>query len=146
MSKTVSYIVDEIVQCFKNGGKLLICGNGGSHAMANHLEEEFICKFEHERAPLPAISLKPHTSTSNDFGYEQVFARQIEALGKPGDVVLIFSTSGKSLNCRMAAQTARAKQLTVIEVPRIGSSTAKIQENQLVLMHYIAREVEKVFT
>ena len=142
-------IADQIIEAFKQGNKLMICGNGGSAAMAQHMAAEFICKFEHVRAPLPAMALSVDTScltaVANDFSYEDVFARQVEALGKPGDVLLVFSTSGKSKNALKAADTAKSKGISVIDFPRKGPSTAKIQEYQFVLMHDVCREVEKAF-
>lgn len=143
--KTLYLIANEIIDCFKRDGILYICGNGGSHAMANHMEEEFICKFEHVRKPLPAISLKPHTSTSNDFGYEYVFSRQIQALCKPKDLVLLLSTSYKSKNIVMAAQACDNLGVKYLQFPTDASSTAEIQDKQQILMHDICRIVEKEF-
>lgn len=142
-------IAQVLINAFENGNKLLICGNGGSAAMSQHMAAEFICKFEHIRKPLPAISLTTDTSCitaiSNDFNYEDVFARQIEALGKPHDVLFVLSTSGRSANCLQAIGQALRNGLTVIEMPRKGKTTAKIQEYQFKLMHDICRIVERAF-
>lgn len=133
----------QLLDCFKRGNKILLCGNGGSHAMANHFEEEMLCKFEKIRRPLPAISLKPLTSISNDFGYKYVFSRQIEALGKKGDILIVLSTSGRSKNCIQAIQTAHKIGLDVIELPRKGKTVSEIQEYQLRLIHTWCRYIEQ---
>mgnify|MGYP001563448651 CR=1 FL=1 len=141
-------IVQEIVQCFQSGGKIIVVGNGGSATMASHLAGEFIGKFEFQRKPLPAISLfdlSSLTAIANDYGYEYIFSRPLEALGKQGDILIILSTSGKSKNCLRAIQQAKKQYMTIIDWPRKGTSTAKIQEFQLKLIHDICREVEKYF-
>lgn len=142
-------IAQEIIACFRKGKKLLICGNGGSAAMAQHMAAEFICKFEHDRKPLPAIALTTDTSiltaVSNDYDFSQVFARQIQALGKRGDILLVLSTSGKSPNCLAAIEACRGRGIKVIEFPRKGRSTARIQEYQFTLMHDVCRLVEHAF-
>lgn len=143
-------IVKTIVDAFERGNKLLICGNGGSAAMAQHMAAEFICKFEHNRQPLPAIALTTDTSIltaiGNDFGFDHIFSRQITALRKPGDVLLLLSTSGKSENIIVAKNRAELwKELIIIDFPRKGKSTAKIQEYQFKLMHDVCREVERHF-
>ena len=99
-------------------GKLLICGNGGSAADAQHMAGEFVNRFLLDRPPLPAIALSTDTSVltaiGNDFGYEQIFSKQVSALGLPGDVLLAISTSGNSPNVLRAIEAARAKDLQVI--------------------------------
>ena len=125
----------------------MVAGNGGSSSMASHMVGELVCTFENKtRRGLPAICLNVDpaimTAWSNDVGYEFVFARQIEALGKKGDLVILFSTSGKSQNCIQATQMAEQLDLEVIDFPRSGRKTADIQEFQLKLMHKVVREVE----
>lgn len=146
MKKRIAKI---IIDAFRSGNKLLICGNGGSAAMAQHMAAEFICKFEHVRKPLPAIALTVDTSNltaiGNDFGFEYIFERQVEALGKKGDVLLGMSTSGRSMNVLRAFDIARDKGLAIIDFPRKGDSTAHIQEYQFKLMHDVCREVERAF-
>lgn len=134
-----------LIRAFKSGKSLYLCGNGGSNDLANHMEEEFICKFEQDRQPLPALALKIHSATSNDFGYRDVFTRQIRAYGKKGDVFIGISTSGKSDNINLALERAKIMGITVIDFPRNGKTTAEIQENQLKQMHDICREVELAF-
>ena len=143
-------ISKQIIMCFKSGGKLLICGNGGSASMSMHMAAEFVCSFENkERPPLPAIALTGNSSIltawSNDFkdGFENVFARQIKALGKYNDLLITISTSGKSINCIKAQNQAKELEIGYIDFPRRGTNTAEIQEFQLHIMHQIIREVEK---
>jgi D-sedoheptulose 7-phosphate isomerase len=107
------------------GNKLLICGNGGSAADAQHLAGEFVNRFLLDRPPLPAVALTTDTSVltavSNDFSFEQVFAKQITALGQPGDVLLALSTSGKSPNILAALVAARQKNMGVIGLSGPGT-------------------------
>ncbi|MBI5556826.1 MAG: D-sedoheptulose 7-phosphate isomerase [Deltaproteobacteria bacterium] len=111
-------LVDWVVNCFKSGNKLMICGNGGSAADAQHLAAEFVNRFLINRAPLPAIALTTDssilTSVGNDFSYDDIFAKQVEALGKRGDVFLGISTSGNSANVIRAVEAAK----------KIGARTA----------------------
>ena len=144
-SMTAKEIAEIIIKAFKEGHMLFLCGNGGSYDLAHHMEEEMICKFVHMRKPLPALALKAHTSTANDFGYKYIFSRQIMAYAKEGDVFIGISTSGKSENIFLARDAAKVCKLTVIDFPRKGKTTAKIQEYQLKLMHDICRTVEEAF-
>jgi D-sedoheptulose 7-phosphate isomerase len=109
---TLAAMSDDIVAALRAGGKLMIAGNGGSAADAQHIAGEFVARFLFDRAPLPAIALTTDssamTATANDYGYEFVFERQVRALGRPGDVVLGISTSGRSLNVLRALESARA--------------------------------------
>lgn len=150
-----------IIDCFKRGNKLLIIGNGGSAAMAQHMAAEFICKYEKERQPLPAIALTTDTSIltaiANDFGYKHIFERQIQALGNKGDILLIFTTSRHlfvakdpkiyehSENIAYAIEAAKKKDMTILFAGRHGESTAEIQEYQLHWLHEISALVEKAF-
>jgi len=107
-----------LVDCFRQGGQVLLCGNGGSAADAQHIAAELVNRFLCERPALPAIALTTDTSiltaTANDRAFEEVFARQVEALGRPGDVLLLLSTSGRSPNLHRAAQVARSRQMVVL--------------------------------
>jgi D-sedoheptulose 7-phosphate isomerase len=100
------------------GGTLFFCGNGGSAADAQHMATEYVIRYLRNRRALPAIALTTDTSlltaAGNDFGFETVFARQVEALAKPGDLLIIHSTSGKSPNVLRAAEAARAKGVAVL--------------------------------
>ncbi len=150
------------IECLKNGGKILLAGNGGSAADAQHIAGEFVSRFAFDRPGLPAIALTVDTSIltaiGNDYGYEKLFARQVQALGHKGDVFIGYSTSGKSPNVLKAFEEARALGLVCIgltgnrggpmqelcdfllEVP--SADTPKIQEGHLVLGHILCGLVE----
>lgn len=152
-----------IIESYKNGGKVLTAGNGGSAADAQHIAAEFVSKFLIERPALSAISLGTNTSIltsiGNDYDHEIVFARQIQAHGRKGDIFIAISTSGNSKNIVKAAQTAQGLGLKVIGL--IGQKTSKldeysdvaikvpsektpiIQESHIMIAHIICALVEK---
>jgi len=155
---------DLISNAFLTGSKILICGNGGSAADSQHFAAEFVSAFSRdiEREGLPALALTVDTSIltaySNDFGFERVFARQVEAYGRPGDVLIALTTSGSSKNCLAAVSEAKSRGLKTIaftrtsgaistevdvsiEVPSIN--TQHIQECHMVAYHLIVEIVEK---
>ncbi len=107
-----------LADCLRKGGKLLLCGNGGSAADAQHWAGELVSRFNYDRPGLAAIALTTDTSIltaiGNDYGYDRVFARQVEALGRPGDMLFALSTSGRSANVLAALQAAREGGLTCI--------------------------------
>lgn len=111
-------MVCAVIACLKNGGKLLFCGNGGSAGDSQHLATEFVVKFKKPRKALPALALTTDSSAltaiGNDFGFDHLFSRQIEALGDPGDVLFAISTSGTSPNILQAADQAKKQGLFVI--------------------------------
>jgi D-sedoheptulose 7-phosphate isomerase len=111
-------IADAITQAFRKGGKLLIAGNGGSAADAQHIAGEFLSRLNFDRRPLPAIALTTDTSVltaiGNDYGFDQVFERQVRGLGRPGDVFLALSTSGRSPNVLAALKAAREMGMTTV--------------------------------
>ena len=111
-------VVGLIVDCFQSGNKLLLFGNGGSAADAQHIAAEFVNRFRIERRPLPAIALTTDTSAitsiANDYDYSQIFAKQVRALGKSGDVALGISTSGSAANVLNAMATCKELQITTI--------------------------------
>ncbi|RJX25643.1 MAG: SIS domain-containing protein [Desulfurivibrio sp.] len=121
-------LVDWVLACFRAGNKLMICGNGGSAADAQHLAAEFVNRFLISRAPLPAIALTTDTSiltsVGNDFSYDDIFAKQVEALGKKGDILLGISTSGNSPNVLRAFDAA--KKLGARTVALTGGSGGKL--------------------
>lgn len=154
--------VEKCAASLNQGGKLLFAGNGGSAAEAQHFSAEMVGRFLKERRPLPSIALSTDTSAitaiGNDYGYEQVFARQVEALGQPGDVLIALSTSGRSANIVAAMKAARAKGLTTIGLTGLhprdmgeladialkvpSTHTPQIQEGHLVLGHLLCGMVE----
>jgi D-sedoheptulose 7-phosphate isomerase len=114
----ISELVDIICQCFQHGNKLLLCGNGGSAADAQHVAAEFVNRFRFDRPALPAIALTTDSSiltcVGNDSSFDRVFSRQIEALAQQGDILAAISTSGNSVNVLNALDVARAKKITTI--------------------------------
>ena len=110
-------LVDAVEHCWQRGGKLLICGNGGSAADSQHIAAELVGRFQAERSALPALALTTDTSiltsVGNDYGFDEVFARQIDGLGRAEDVLLVISTSGNSPNCVRAVAAARRRGLKV---------------------------------
>lgn len=154
--------VQIVVRCLESGHKLLLCGNGGSAADAMHLAAEFLCRYKADRRPYPAIALVADgtflTAVCNDYAAEEMFARQVRALGQPGDVLIAFSTSGKSVNVLRALEEANRKGLeTICFLGRDGGftkgkatvellvpadNTARIQEAHQVLYHVLCELVE----
>lgn len=118
-------------ECLRRGGKILSCGNGGSAADAQHFSSELLGRFENDRPSLPAVALTTDSSTltavANDYGYDQVFARQVAALGRRGDVLLAVSTSGNSNNVIEAMKASHDRQMTVVALTgRDGGRMAKL--------------------
>ncbi len=165
--ETIAQGAQRIVECFLNSGKLLICGNGGSAAESQHMAAELTHRLSAavERRALPALALTTDTSLltacANDHGFEHVFERQVEALGRVGDVLLGISTSGSSPNVVKAFRQARTQGLTTIAL--VGSSgemvnladvaicipdadAQSIQESQLAVIHVLCALVEQAIT
>jgi D-sedoheptulose 7-phosphate isomerase len=165
LSEKIVEAAHALAECIKNGGKLLLCGNGGSAADAQHLAGELVVRLssDYTRSALPAITLSSNdyvlTACANDFGFEQVFSRQIEALGKPEDVLLCISTSGNSPNLITAANKAKEKKMTTVGLlGRDGgqlknlsdlsiivpsNNTPRIQEIHIFICHILCELVEK---
>jgi phosphoheptose isomerase len=135
-----------LAACFRSGGKVLLFGNGGSAADAQHMAAEFVGRFLLERPALPAVALTTDTSAltalANDFGFEQVFARQIEALGRQGDLAVAISTSGRSANVIAGARAARAAGMQSIGV--LGSPGAPLEELVDVAITVASEEVPSI--
>lgn len=160
---SVAEAADLIVDCYKSGGKVLVFGNGGSAADSQHMAAELVVRFEKERKGLPCIALSTDTSIitagSNDYGYKQVFSRQIEALGGEGDVAVAISTSGNSENVIEGVKAAKAKKMPVVLLSgRDGGklsemadtaivvktdNTARIQEVHETIIHALCKIVEE---
>jgi D-sedoheptulose 7-phosphate isomerase len=125
---TLIQAIDAIVAAFRNGNKLLLFGNGGSAADAQHIAAEFTNRYLIERPPLPAIALTTDSSAltaiANDYDYAQVFAKQVQALGKAGDIALAISTSGNSPNVLLALEAC--KKLSIITIGLTGGSGGKM--------------------
>ena len=146
-----------------SGKKILVCGNGGSASDATHLATEFLCRFQNDRRPYPAISLTANgelmTAVCNDYHADEIFARQVWGLAEKGDVLVVITTSGKSKNVVRALEEARrkgvdsiallgrdggfTKGIATIDLIVAGSVTARIQEGQKVLYHVLCEMVEE---
>jgi len=131
--ETIAAAAELIVKSLKEGGRVYICGNGGSAADAQHIASEFVGRFERERKGLPAVALTTDTSLitsiSNDYGYENIFAKQVEALVNKGDILWAISTSGSSENVVLAAELAKKKDAYVLAFTgKAGSKLEKIAD------------------
>lgn len=154
---------DAIVRCLRAGGTVFACGNGGSAADAQHLACELAGRYLIDRPGLACVALTTNTSSltaiANDYGYADVFARQLEGLGRPGDVLVAFSTSGRSPSVRRAVRVARRRGLGTIAFTgpagsafarscdhaliAPGANTPRIQEGHLILLHTLCEIVER---
>ena len=158
----VEQFAERLAETFLSGGKALSCGNGGSMSDAMHFAEEWSGRYRSERSPLPALAMSDpgHMScVANDYGYEEVFARQVQALGNNGDLLLMLSTSGNSPNLIRAAEEARARGVTTVGllgkgggrllplcdlgiiVP--GETSDRIQELHIKIIHIVIEAVER---
>ncbi len=163
LTETIAKMAEICVDALQKGHKILLCGNGGSAADAQHIAAELVGRFHRERRSLPAIALTTDTSIltsiGNDYSYDDVFSRQVEGLGAEGDVLWCITTSGNSENVLRAAAAAKAKNMTVIAslgkdggkaaaicdvsfiVP--SDSTARIQEMHILAAHAICEVIDE---
>jgi D-sedoheptulose 7-phosphate isomerase len=154
-------LANECVRSIRSGGKILFCGNGGSFADAQHLSAEFTSRFLFDRPGLPSMALGTNSSAmtaiGNDYGYENVFAREIEAIASPNDVIIAITTSGNSYNIQKAVDVANAKKILIVvltgsssgRLPKMtktinvpSTDTARIQESHILIGHIICEIVE----
>jgi len=162
LDSQVAKAADIVERCLRGGNKLLVCGNGGSAADASHFATEFVVRFMKDRPAYPAICLAGDggllTAAGNDYGFDEIFARQVAAFGLPGDLLICLTTSGKSRNVERALQEAKARKLrTIAFLGRDGGSTigmaevdllvrgdltARIQEAHQLLLHVLCETVE----
>ena len=163
--QTIIKIVQLIIQCLKDGGKVILCGNGGSAADSQHIAAEFVGRFKIDRNPLPAIALSTNTSIltclGNDYSYQAIFSRQVQALAKKEDVLIAISTSGRSINVIEAVKVAKNIGLKSIALTGKGGGelakiadvsfivpsdeTPRIQESHITVAHIICELVEEQF-
>ena len=148
--KTLPVMADRIVGAFDSGKKLMICGNGGSAADAQHLAAEFVSAFSRklERRGLPAIALTVDTSIltaySNDFDFEGIFARQVEAIGNKGDLLLVFSTSGESANCVNAILMAKEIGIGTLAFTGISGTLVEIVDQCLIVESSNTQHIQEI--
>jgi len=164
LQEYIQQIAIKSIAAFKDDKKMLLCGNGGSAADAHHIAAEFVNRFIIERTPLPAIALTTDTSIitsiSNDYSFDQVFSKQIKAIGKTGDILLAISTSGNSENVIRAVRTAHdmgiytaaltgkdgGRLARIVDIPMIVKSndTPRIQETHIMAGHMICQLVDHI--
>lgn len=165
LTKPIAAAIQAILACVTSGGKVLACGNGGSAADAQHFAAEFVGRFERERPELGAIALTTDssilTAVGNDYDFNQIFSKQVRALGQAGDVLLAITTSGNSANVLAAIEAAHEREMTVVALTgrgggRMGATlretdvhvcvpherTARIQEVHLLTIHCICDGVD----
>lgn len=160
-SEAIDAIATMLAHRFREGSKVIICGNGGSLADAVHFAEELTGRFRADRPPLPAIAIAEPghlTCTANDYGFDHVFSRAVEALGKPGDVLIVLSTSGNSANIINAAAAGRALGMHTVallgkgggklngvcelQILAPGETSDRIQEIHMLVLHILVELVE----
>ena len=165
LSRPIADAVSAVVGCITGGGKVLACGNGGSASDAQHFAAEFVGRYERERPGLAAIALTVDssilTAVGNDYDFNQIFSKQVQALGQPGDVLLAITTSGNSANVLAAVEAAHVKEMTVIALTGRGGGkmnqqlsetdvhicvpherTARIQEVHILAIHCLCDAVD----
>jgi D-sedoheptulose 7-phosphate isomerase len=165
LAQPISQAIELMFNALSNGNKILACGNGGSAGDAQHFAAELVGRFERERFPLPAISLSTDTSIitaiGNDYSFNEIFSKQVQALGQAGDILLAISTSGNSANVLAAAEAALEREMRVVALTgkdggKLGallteadvhinvqhSRTARIQEVHLVAIHSICDGID----
>lgn len=158
----IAAVAEQMICCLQQGGLVAFCGNGGSAADAQHLAGELVGRFQRERPAYRAVALNTNTSiltaVGNDYSYDRVFSRQVEALLRPGDMLVALSTSGNSPSCVLAAEQARRQGVTVVAMTGAGggqlgaqadlclavpaSITAHVQESHAIIGHIICGLVE----
>jgi D-sedoheptulose 7-phosphate isomerase len=163
LAPNIVTVAEDIINILRNGGKVLTCGNGGSAADAQHFAAELVGRYRRERPAWPAIALTADpsvlTSLCNDYGFEQVFARQVQALAQPGDILVAISTSGRSKNVLAAVEAASALGIRTVgltgqgtsklgemvnhHLPIPSSNTAFIQQAHIAVIHIICELVEE---
>jgi D-sedoheptulose 7-phosphate isomerase len=163
LEKPLNRAAKMVLACLTSGHKLLVCGNGGSASDATHVATEFLCRFTGDRRPYAAISLTANgefmTAVCNDYHADEIFARQVWGLGQKGDVLIAFTTSGKSKNILRALEEAKRKGIksicflgrdggftkgvATIDLLVAGSNTARIQEAQTILFHVLCEMADE---
>jgi phosphoheptose isomerase len=163
LEKPLNRAVNLVVDCLTTGHKLLVCGNGGSASDATHVATEFLCRFRDDRRPYPAISLTANgefmTAVCNDYSSDEIFARQVWGLGQKGDLLIAFTSSGKSRNILRALEEANRKKMksicflgrdggftkgvATLDLMAPGANTARIQEAHTLLFHVLCEAADR---
>jgi phosphoheptose isomerase len=163
LEKPLNRAVNLVVRCLTSSHKLLVCGNGGSASDATHVATEFLCRYRDDRRPYPAISLTANgeylTAVCNDYNSDEIFARQVWGLGQKGDLLIAFTSSGKSRNVLRALEEANRKQMksicflgrdggftkgvATVDLLAPGVNTARIQEVQTLLFHVLCEAADR---
>jgi D-sedoheptulose 7-phosphate isomerase len=160
----IEKLAADCVQCLQSGGKVIFAGNGGSFADSQHLSAEFISRFMFDRAPLASLVLGANNSAisaiGNDYGYEQVFARELQGVARPGDVFIPITTSGNSRNILLAVEQAKKQGITTVAFTGEGGGklaelcdclcvpsreTERIQESHIMIGHIVCGMVEQAY-
>jgi D-sedoheptulose 7-phosphate isomerase len=166
LAPAIVTVAEHMIDALRAGGKILICGNGGSAADAQHFAAELVGRFRRERPSWSAIALTVDasilTSLGNDFGFEQIFARQVQALGRPADILVAISTSGRSKNVLAAVEVAASSGMKTVgmtgegisplgelvdhHLPIPSANTAFIQQGHMAVIHVLCELVEESLT
>jgi len=147
--RLIAEVASEICSSFERGNKVLLFGNGGSAADAQHIAAELVGRFKRDRRPVPALALTTDTSVltaiGNDYGFEQIFSRQIHALGRKGDIAIALSTSGNSANVLLAADAAREMEMITVGLTgRDGGSLGSRVQYHLNVPHSVSARIQEV--
>jgi D-sedoheptulose 7-phosphate isomerase len=148
LQAAVEHVALQLARCLQGGGKLMLCGNGGSAADAQHIAAELTGRFVHDRRPLAAMALSTDTSAltciGNDYGFDHVFERQVRALGRVGDALVLISTSGQSPNLLQAATAARMAGITTIGLlGRDGGALRAQCDHSVVVPHTVTARIQE---
>ena len=147
----VAQATETLIHTLRSGGKVLTCGNGGSAADASHMSEELVGRYKGERKSLPAVCLSSDgpllTCIGNDYGFDSVFSRQVEGLGRPGDVLVVFSTSGNSENIRRALAAAKERGIKTISLlGKDGGKCRGLADHEIIIPSAVGARIQEIHT
>ena len=147
----VAQATETLIHTLRSGGKILTCGNGGSASDASHMSEELVGRYKGERKSLPAVCLSSDgpllTCIGNDYGFDSVFSRQVEGLGRPGDVLVVFSTSGNSENIRRALAAAKERGIKTISLlGKDGGKCRGLADHEIIIPSAVGARIQEIHT
>ena len=147
----VAQATETLIHTLRSGGKVLTCGNGGSASDASHMSEELVGRYKGERKSLPAVCLSSDgpllTCIGNDYGFDSVFSRQVEGLGRPGDVLVVFSTSGNSENIRRALAAAKERGIKTISLlGKDGGKCRGLADHEIIIPSAVGARIQEIHT